>query len=51
MFIKFGPIIAMAEVKTVMPAAHVGHAKHDLAEHRQDHDFRPARTDAEQNVG
>ncbi|MEM7808995.1 MAG: NrfD/PsrC family molybdoenzyme membrane anchor subunit [Planctomycetota bacterium] len=31
MFIKFGPIIAMAEVKTVMPQAHVGHGKHDEA--------------------
>ena len=37
LFIKFGPIIAIAEVKTVMPQAHLGHGKHDN-EHPTDHD-------------
>jgi molybdopterin-containing oxidoreductase family membrane subunit len=51
LFIKFGPIIAMAEVKTVMPQAHVGHGKHDQAQHHESHDYRPARTDPEKAVG
>ena len=29
LFVKFGPMIAMAEVKTVMPQAHRGHGRHD----------------------
>jgi molybdopterin-containing oxidoreductase family membrane subunit len=29
LFVKFGPVIAMAEVKTVMPQAHRGHGRHD----------------------
>ena len=51
LFIKFGPIIAMAEVKTVMPQAHVGHAKHAQSDHLESHDYRPARTDATKAVG
>jgi molybdopterin-containing oxidoreductase family membrane subunit len=51
LFIKFGPIIAMAEVKTVMPQAHVGHGKDEQSEHLESHDYRPARTDATKDVG
>ena len=29
LFVKFGPIIAIAEIKSVMPQAHRGHGKHD----------------------
>ncbi len=37
LFVKFGPVIAMAEVKTVMPQAHRGHGHHDT-EHPDRHD-------------
>jgi len=44
LFLKFGPMLAIAEVKTVMPIAHRGHGKHETEGDGQAEDADPTDT-------
>ncbi len=47
LFVKFGPMIAMAEVKTVMPIAHRGHGRHGSDQPDRHDDIERASTGAD----
>ena len=44
LFVKFGPMLAIAEVKTVMPIAHRGHGRHHAEGDGHPEDAPPATT-------